>query len=221
MSTIVSINVSPIVTVDRDGKQVRTGIFKKPVMLPTAVEELGLAGDAQADKRFHGGPHMAVYFYPVEHYAYFGAMLGRELVPGTFGENVTVTELDEESIHIGDELEIGAPGLGESVRIAVTCPRMPCSKLAMVMESTEFVKTFLQSGRLGWYGRVVRPGVLRVGDQVRVVHRDPAGLSVRALAKLSKNPRATEAELRNAANAASMHPGWKSDIHERLEELTR
>ncbi len=221
MSTIVSINVSPIVTVDRDGKRVRTGIYKKPVLTPTPVGELGLAGDAQADKRYHGGPHMAVYFYPVEHYAHFGAELGRTLAPGTFGENVTVTELDEETIHIGDELETGNPGSGESVRIAVTSPRMPCSTLAMVMESTEFVKTFLQSGRLGWYGRVVRPGVVRVGDAVRVVHRDAAGLSVRALAKLSKNPRATEAELRRAAGAGSMHPEWKAKIQKRLEELSR
>ncbi len=229
MSTILSVNVSPIVTVERDGRSIRTGIFKKPVLMPTMIGELGLAGDAQADKRHHGGPHMAVYFYPAQHYTAFRKELAKDLPYGTFGENLTVTDLDEESIHIGDELEIGpagGPGAGgagdeATVRVAVTSPRMPCSTLAMAMESTQFVKQFLESGRLGWYGRVIRTGVVRTGDQVRVVHRDPAKVSILSIARLRKNAKASESELRNAAKAASLHPEWREMITTKLEALAR
>ncbi|MBX9738195.1 MAG: MOSC domain-containing protein [Phycisphaerales bacterium] len=224
MSTILSINVSPIVTVERDGKTVRTGIFKKPVLMPTMIGELGLAGDAQADKRHHGGPHMAVYFYPAQHYTAFRKELAKDLPYGTFGENLTITELDEESIHIGDELEIGRPGGAggdAAVRVVVTSPRMPCSTLAMAMESTQFVKQFLESGRLGWYGRVLHTGVVRTGDEIRVVHRDPAKVSILSIARLRKNPKASESELRNAAKAASLHPEWREMITTKLEALAR
>ena len=48
--------------------------------------------------------------------------------PGTVGtphgENLTVDELDEDSVCIGDVLEIG------SVRMEVSQPRQPCATLA-------------------------------------------------------------------------------------------
>ena len=67
----------------------RSAIVKAPVKGPVAVRGVNLEGDDQADRRVHGGPQQAVYAYARESYEWREGELGRELAPGTFGENLT------------------------------------------------------------------------------------------------------------------------------------
>lgn len=221
MSTIVSINTSPVQVVQRDGRSVYTAIQKKPRDGAVAVHPLGLAGDDQADKRYHGGPHQAVYLYSVENYERFRNELANPGLPlGLFGENLTVTELDEDVICVGDRVQVGQAGVGPLLE--ATSPRMPCSKLAMVMEDlapkggARFVKHFLETGRLGWYARVLETGTVRAGDELTVVHRDPARVSVRALAWLRSVKKGDVEGMRKAVAVKALHPEWKSTFEERL-----
>lgn len=46
-----------------------TGIFKAEIVMPAWIGMEGLTGDAQADRRVHGGPDKALHQYPVAHYA--------------------------------------------------------------------------------------------------------------------------------------------------------
>src|SRR5437870_9370287 len=99
---VVSVNVGEPRQVVWRGKTVRTGIFKEPVTGPVPVRRLNLDGDAQADPSVHGGPDKAVYVYPAAHYSFWEAELGRELPPGSVGENLTVAGLPLE-----DEISLG------------------------------------------------------------------------------------------------------------------
>ena len=53
--------------------------------------ELGLDGDVQVNRRYHGGEGQAVYAYAQEDADWWVAELGRELPPGRFGENLRTT----------------------------------------------------------------------------------------------------------------------------------
>ncbi len=44
---------------------------------------------------------------------------------GMFGENLTVTGLLDETVHIGDHIQVG------SAKLMVTQPRLPCYKLGL------------------------------------------------------------------------------------------
>lgn len=160
----------------------RSAILKAPVEGRVALRELGVAGDEQADRRFHGGPEKAVLLYALEHYAFWrGALKGVALPPGTFGENLTLegfADLEAE-LRVGDVLRIGS-GEGAAV-IRLTAPRQPCWKLEARMGLPGFARAYLESGRIGTYARVEQPGVIAAGDAVEVIARSPAAATLHDL----------------------------------------
>jgi MOSC domain-containing protein YiiM len=162
---VVSVNVgrpSPLVT----GKRVvQSAIGKTPVAGPVAARGVNLEGDDQADRSVHGGPDQAVYAYASEDAAYWAERLGRELPPGTFGENLTLAGLDVSGARIGERWRIG------SVELRITGPRIPCFKLEARIGAPGFQKAFLRAGRPGAYLAIVDEGELQAGDAVEVVHR--------------------------------------------------
>ena len=96
----------------------------------------GLEGDRQADKRVHGGDAKAVYAYAREDYEWWEAELGRELAPGTFGENLTLEGVDVSGAPAGERWRVGA------ALLEVTEPRLPCFKLGVKMDEPRFLKRF-------------------------------------------------------------------------------
>src|SRR5438445_1081053 len=104
---LVSVNTGLPRNVTWHGRNVTTGIFKQAVQGRIRLRKLNLDGDREADLTVHGGEHKAVYCYPVEHYAYWRKKLsGRDLPPGSFGENFTTEGLLEENVHLGDRFAI-------------------------------------------------------------------------------------------------------------------
>src|SRR5437762_1529131 len=125
MPAVVSIQVGQPRAFETHGHQWRSAIAKEPVRGPVLLGREGLAGDAHADLRFHGGPDKAVLAYCTEHYAGWRAELGRDALPfGSFGENLTVEGLLEDEARIGDTFALGA------AVIQISQPRTPCQKLA-------------------------------------------------------------------------------------------
>lgn len=49
----------------------QSAIHKRQVDGPLPLGQLGLEGDEQAEKRFHGGPDRALCHYPAEHYQFW------------------------------------------------------------------------------------------------------------------------------------------------------
>ncbi len=138
----------------------QTGIFKLPVQAPVRVTRLGLEGDVIVSKRHHGGPDQAVYVYGSVDYEWWSKELGRDFAPGTFGENLTIRELESARFHIGDYLHIG------EVTLQVTAPRIPCATFAARMGDPQWVKRFRRAERPGLYCRVMQEGFVKQGDPV-------------------------------------------------------
>jgi MOSC domain-containing protein YiiM len=157
---LLSVNVGRASPIEGAGKSGRTGIFKRPVLGPVEILSGGLAGDAISDTKNHGGPDQAVYVFGAPDYAWWAEDLGRGLAPGTFGENLTVSELESARVCVGDRLRIG------QVVLEVTAPRIPCLTLAVRMGDPAFLKRFRRAERPGVYCRVVMEGEVRAGDKV-------------------------------------------------------
>jgi MOSC domain-containing protein YiiM len=146
-------------------REVQTG-FKLPVTGPVMVRRLNIDGDQQGDLTVHGGVDKAVYCYASEHYPTWQEELGRELPYGTFGENLTVSGLLEPELHLEDVLEIG------DAVLQVSEPRFPCFKLGIKIGDQRFVKRFQESGRSGFYCRVLQEGLIEPGQPIRLAERD-------------------------------------------------
>ncbi|WP_370944718.1 MOSC domain-containing protein [Amycolatopsis sp. cg5] len=128
--------------------------------------EINLDGDDQADRRVHGGPDMAVYVYPAEHYEQWSED-GLAAVPGDLGENVSVTGIDERTVRVGDVWAWG------DALVQVTKPRSPCFKLAMKTGRKQIIAEMIRNGRSGWYLRVLRPGEVPTDGELTLVETDP------------------------------------------------
>ena len=170
---IVSVNVSPVRTVDDGGKPVRTGIFKTPVDGAVHVGTLNLAGDDQADRKNHGGEHKALYAFGQQHLPHWRETLARTVAdegpdaapfdtaavgPGFFGENLSIDALDEDSLRVGDRLRAG------SALLEITQPRVPCFKQGLRAGVRSLPRAFVRHGRTGAYLRVIEEGEVRAGD---------------------------------------------------------
>jgi len=62
--------------------------------------------------------------------------------------------------------------------LEVSCPRIPCTTFQGWMAQAGWIKRFTQAGRSGTYLRVIKPGEIRAGDEVEVVHRPEYEVSV-------------------------------------------
>ena len=193
-----------------------TGIFKQPVEGRIALTTLNLHGDRQADLSVHGGPHKAVYCYPIEHYDFWRAELpGQELPLGMFGENFTTSGMTEDSVHLGDRFAVG------SAEVVVTQPRLPCYKLGVRFDSDLMVKRFLASGRSGFYLAVRREGQVGAGDAITEISRDPNTVPVSEITRLYVAKRYTAedaASVRRALQVTALPESWKDYFRERLEK---
>ena len=155
---LVSVNIGQERTLQRQDRVEQTGIFKIPTSTPVRITKLGLDGDVIISKKHHGGPDQAIYVYGETDYAWWSKQLGREIGPGTFGENLTISELESAEFNIGDYLHIG------EITLQVTAPRIPCGTVAARMEDPHWVKKFRQAERPGLYCRVIREGNVSTGE---------------------------------------------------------
>jgi MOSC domain-containing protein YiiM len=159
----------------RTVKGLRSAIFKAAVSDPLWLGREGLAGDEVADHEHHGGPDQAVLAYPASNYPLW-AEEGRVFERGDFGENLLLEGLREADACIGDIFE------GLEVRLQIAHPRVPCGTLAKRLESAGILHRVWETGRGGFYLRVLQEGRLQPGETLRRVSQpNPEWNVVRAL----------------------------------------
>jgi MOSC domain-containing protein YiiM len=163
---VISLNIGERKVVNYKGKIVETSIFKFPVNHPIFLGKEDVENDAVIDRKYHGGIDKAVYGYSQNHYAFW-----KELYPdldwnyGMLGENLTISNLEETQIFVGNTYK-----LGEAL-LEVTKPREPCYKLGIRFETQEILKQFWNSTKSGIYFKVLQTGKVNVGDELILVNQ--------------------------------------------------
>jgi len=136
------------------------------------LSSLNLDGDDQADRRVHGGPDKAVYAYPCEHLPAWRHALGQALDEAApFGENLLTAGATEAEVTIGERW-----GWGDAV-LEVSQPRWPCHKFILYRKTANAAEFLCDTGRCGWYLRVLEEGRVPVDGPIDVLSR-PEGPSV-------------------------------------------
>lgn len=172
MSRIHSIQIGQVETLERvfedeeRSQTWRTAFRKRPIDTPVEVRTLGVDGDAQADRKHHGGPDKAVLLYASAHYeAWRGMYPNLSLGPGAFGENVTVDDMDEQDVCIGDIYAVG------TLVLEVSQPRIPCWKISERWHESTLTQAVRTQGWTGWYARVKVEGRIGAGERLELVER--------------------------------------------------
>jgi len=187
-----------------------SAFIKRPVTGEVKFATLGIEGDEQADRRVHGGADMAVYAYSYRHYA-----LWREEFPqhaeiwgeGSLGENLTIEGWDESDVCIGDIIKLG------NVLLQVTRPRKPCFKLALRFNDLRLPRRMTETGRCGWYFRVLRDGIVSCSDLPELVQRHHPDWSIRRVNDISIQADAELSALEELAGLPELEQIWRSQVN--------
>jgi len=187
-------------------RTVDSAFLKGPVHGPVLLGRLGLAGDEQAAPGTHGGPGKAVCAYPGEHYPYWERRLRRRMGPGAFGENFTTLGLLESELQIGARFAVG-----EAV-VQVSQPRAPCFKLSGRHGLPRLALWVRQSGRTGWYFRVLQEGLVERGESLVALHGGEDDTSIAALNRLCYRDRRDLTGLDRAIEAEALSEAFRATL---------
>ena len=207
---ILAVNVGTPREVTLGTRVITTSIWKHPVEGRVPVRGVNVAGDDQADRTAHGGSDKAVYAYAAEDAAWWADVLGRDLGPAPFGENLTTQDLDVSGALIGERWRIG------TALLEVRQSRIPCFKLGLRHDDPTLVRRFSQATRPGAYLGIVEEGELGAGDAVEVVHRPAHDVTVTLMHRALLHDHALLAEL---LAAPELMPEWRAFAVERLATL--
>jgi MOSC domain-containing protein YiiM len=205
MGVVRAVNLAVVRTGEWTGRVGRSGIDKRPVEHPVRFEQAEVRGDTVCDTKHHAAWYQAAYAFDSEELRHWSEVLGRELVPGNAGENLTLVDCDSSSAVIGERWRIGGTVL------RVTGPRTPCRVFAGFWGVKGLVKRFTEHGRTGAYLAVEEPGEIAVGDAVEVVSRPAHGVRVAEVFALQMHGRGDLAE-HVAGGLADLPEKWRESV---------
>jgi MOSC domain-containing protein YiiM len=200
LARVLSVSVGTAREFEYNGRPARSAIWKSPVAGRIKARGVNLEGDDQADRNAHGGPDKAVYAYAVEDARWWEHEIGRSLVYGEFGENLTTEGIDVNDALVGERWEVGTTVL------EVSEPRVPCWRLGVRMNDQMFPRRFTQALRPGSYLRLIVEGDVGAGDVIRVVEKPDHGLTVRDVFRIYTRDRG---EAEHLLAVPQMSESWK------------
>jgi MOSC domain-containing protein YiiM len=121
-----------------------------------------------------------------------------------------LTKATEADFAIGDIFQVG-----EAV-VQVSAPRYPCTKQERKLKLPNFFNEVLTSQRTGFYLRVLTPGNVQVGDELRLLQRPNPIFTIQLINKhtLGEPDKTVGQEMLALPELAA---GWKRIIASKLK----
>ena len=190
-----------------------SAFLKHPISGKVAVERHNLVGDQQGDLLNHGGLDKAIYGFSSGHFAHWQQHLGLDAIPyGKFGENLTLSDLDEKELAIGDRLQIN------DCVLEVCQPRIPCYKISFEFGHIPMLNDFIDYGHTGVYFRVIEEGTIEANSEVTLIYKHPENVTIYDLFKthFDSNHPNQEQIMRKAIAIPELAESWRTKVNERL-----
>ncbi|KEK26363.1 MOSC domain-containing protein [Bacillus gaemokensis] len=195
-----------------EDKEMTTGICKE-LTEEAFLSKDGFRGDDVADLRYHGGPDRAVCVYPHEHYALWEQEFQTTLPSSTFGENITVTNMLERDVFIGDTYQ-----LGEAI-IQVTQARVPCSTISKRLGIPGILPRIVATGYTGYLCRVLQEGIVRKDSPMKLLERHPNEVSVLFSNEIYFHRRKDKEGIEKVLAVPELAEVWREQLTDRLAKL--
>lgn len=183
-----------------------SAIDKKLVDHAVDITFIGFSEDEQADLTVHGGPEKAIHHYASDHMAFWRELFpdhAEKFVAGSFGENISTTDLDETNLCLGDILKLG------TATVEICQGRQPCWKLSEHLDLIPLAMQFQKTGRTGWYYRVLEEGKASAGDAITVIKRPLPQWTLERLIKARFNPKLDTKTAEEICSLPALSESWK------------
>ncbi|HEX8091555.1 MAG TPA: MOSC domain-containing protein [Blastocatellia bacterium] len=192
-----------------------TAFLKQPATGLVWVGKTNIDGD-QAGAKTHGGPEKVVCVYPWEHYSYWQREMDLPaLTYGAFAENFTVRGQLEYQACIGDTFRIG------EVDLQISQPRPPCWRLARWWQRKDFAARMEETGRTGWYCRVMKEGYVEAGMGVETIERPYPEWTISLANHLLYGSKSDLDRMEALASCGLLSDSWREILLVRKAKLKR
>lgn len=205
---IISLNIGEVAALKAGEKAVLSAYHKNPVDKALLTKN-GLVGDSHADLKNHGGEEKAVCVFSAHHFSFYREFLKNYSSLPLFGENFSVDFCPEEEVFIGDLFSNG------EVILEVSQPRQPCFKTGAYHEHSAVVKIMADSGRTGFYFRVIKEGEVKKGDEFSCVKSDKM-FSLFDANDIMYNRESDSARMSSLIAHPKLSKAWKEDLSRRV-----
>ncbi|WP_042345641.1 MOSC domain-containing protein [Bacillus massiliigorillae] len=193
-------------------KEMTTAICKENVEEAFLTKD-GFIGDGVADLRYHGGPDRAVCVYPYEHYGLWEQEFNQVLPLSAFGENITVSNMQEGQVCIGDIYR-----LGDAV-IQITQARVPCSTITKRLGLPLLLKRIVETGYTGYLCRVLEEGSVRHDSKITLLEKHPNQISVLYTNEVYFHETKNVEGIKQILEVLELAGDWQKKLTDRLEKL--
>jgi len=211
---IISTNLGKPETIEWRGQKVQTGIYKFSVDSSIFLGAEDVENDHVLDRRYHGGIDKSCYLYSADHYPFWqNKFPDQDWEWGMFGENLTVSGLNESEISIGDIYQIG-----EAV-VQVSQPRQPCFKLGVRFGNQSVVDAFWESLYPGVYVRVLQSGSVKKGDKLILIKPNSNSLSISQVFSIFRSNRTNKDLIQKAIDEPFLADSCRRDIQKILDYI--
>lgn len=204
---IVSVNLGNPKIIKWKNREGETGIFKFPVDKPIFLGKEGVGSDSVMNREAHGGVDKACYLFSENNYSFW-----KNLYPeldwqwGMFGENLTVSNLDESIIRIGDIFKI------EDAIVQVSQPRQPCWKMEYRFNSDIVSRQFIEHKKCGAYVRVLTEGFVKKGSTMELLGSNKNSLTIQEVFSLLYMAKGGEKYLEKAVQDINLAERCRNDL---------
>ena len=219
IAKILSVQIGKVTTTgDKESKdflkkQYTTASYKNPVNGKVTVTKLTIIGDSVADTIHHGGVDKAVFANSINNYPTWQKFLGKDELPyGALGENLTFDTIDESDVCIGDIHKIG------SVTMQVSQPRQPCWKISRMWEHNDFMKEIYDSGKTGWYYRILEEGTFEANNKVELISRLDNRITIFEANETMRNPSAYPKRAKYLLELDVLAKAWFNSLNKRFKQ---
>lgn len=191
--------------------------INKQIQTQVVINELGIVGDHQADKKVHGGLEKALHQFSLDSYKILAHQYPDEVdkfVPGASGENLSTPELKDADVCIGDIYQVG------KVLLQVSQPRIPCWKIAHKYGVSGLDKFVAQQRICGWYYRVLNGGTVELGDEVSLLERRNPDVFISHFMAIKNKQITDKATINKVMGCEGLAPEWLPRLQKRFEAGT-
>lgn len=194
-----------------DRKDWQTEMNKKSVEEQIWLSTTGLTGDEVADQKNDDGKEKAIFAYPIQHYTYWRDIKEIENIDvGAMGENLSVLEMDEHTVCIGDIYTFG------DAVIQVSQPRIPCWRPGELLGVHDFAAQINETGRSGWYFRVLKEGYVLSRIDIELTERPYPEWSIAACQEIVANPLINLRRARALLGCDALADRWKRPLRKKI-----
>ncbi|MEN3132592.1 MOSC domain-containing protein [Bacillus cereus] len=135
------------------------------------------------------------------------------LPASTFGENITVTNMLERDVCIGDTYQ-----LGETI-IQVTQARVPCSTISKRLGIPGILPRIVATGFTGYLCRVLQEGTVRKDSKITLLERQPSNVSVLFSNEIYFHNRKDKDGIEKILAVPELADIWRGQLEDRLAKL--